>query len=77
MNRKNGVPTAPPWQALPSWLNGVAMQVDEIGSRTSAWVLGVSGTLLLSSTNVGLAALTKWPVKAFSTPPPTSSRHDT
>ena len=31
VNRKNGVPSAPPWQAWPSMLNGVAMQEDEIG----------------------------------------------
>src|SRR5919201_2737607 len=53
------------------------MQADEIGSRTSAWEVGVSGTLLSSSTNAGFAGLTKWPTKPLSTPPPVSSRQDT
>ena len=61
VNRKNGVPTAPPWQAAPSTLNGFAVHDEEIGSRTSAWPaplpVGVSGMLLWSSTNVGLAAV--------------------
>ena len=39
--RKNGVPSAPPWQAAPSPLNGVAMQPEEIGWRMSAWAVGV------------------------------------
>ena len=72
VNRKNGVPIAEPWQALPSALNGVAMHEDEIGSRTFAMPapspVGVSGMLLWSSTNVGLAALTKWPAKPSLTP---------
>src|SRR6202020_1136827 len=53
------------------------MQADEIGSRPSALLEGVSGTSLSSSTNVGFAALMKWPANAFSTPPPVSSRHVT
>ena len=76
VNRKNGVPTAPPWHAAPSPLNGVAMHDEEIGSRTSAWAVGVSGTSLSSSTNVGLAALTKWPTNAF-VPVLVCSRHVT
>jgi hypothetical protein len=35
------------------------MHDDEIGSRTSAWAVGVSGTLLSSSTNVGFAGLSE------------------
>src|ERR1700722_1986100 len=50
---------------------------EEIGSRTSACAVGVSATSSPSSTNVGLAALTKWPVKPFTIPPPMSSRHET
>src|SRR5947209_8535715 len=63
VNRKNGVPTSPPWHAAPSPLNGVAMQPEEIGSRTSASLVAVNGTLLSSATNVGFAAFTKWPKK--------------
>jgi len=36
VNRKNGVPRDPPWHACPSALNGLAVQPDEIGSRTFA-----------------------------------------
>src|ERR1700722_14173097 len=31
VNRKNGVPVAPPWHAAPSALNGFAVQLEEIG----------------------------------------------
>src|ERR1700727_794379 len=32
VNRKNGVPSAPPWHVAPSALNGLAVHPDEIGS---------------------------------------------
>src|SRR5437763_731697 len=51
------------------------MQDDEIGSRTSAWAVGVSGTSPWSCTNV--AGLAKCPVKPFTVPPPTSWRQET
>jgi hypothetical protein len=53
------------------------MHDDEIGSRTSACAAGVIDTLLASRTNVGLVGFTKWPRKAWSTPPPVVSRHET
>ena len=43
VNRKNGVGTGPPWQDAPSALNGFAVQLEEIGSLTSAVDVGVSG----------------------------------
>jgi len=67
VKRKNGVPTAPPWQAEPSALVGFAVHVDEIGVRyglatsVNADAATPSG---VSSTNVGAAAPpSKWPTK--------------
>src|SRR5439155_22173389 len=39
VERKNGVPTAPPWQLAPSALNGLAVQPDEIGARSGSLAL--------------------------------------
>ena len=67
VKRKNGVPTAPPWQAEPSALVGFAVQVDEIGARCALSTSVNADAAIpsgVSSWKIGAAAPpSKWPTK--------------
>src|SRR5262249_53677454 len=67
VKRKNGVPIAPPWHAVPSALVGLAVQVEEIGARcglSTSRNADLSIPSSVSSVKTGAAgAPSKWPTK--------------
>ena len=72
VKRKNGVPSAPPWQAAPSWLVGLAVQVDEIGARCGFASARAERAMPegVSNRKIGAAAPpSKWPTKVRRLPP--------
>jgi hypothetical protein len=71
LNSANGGPVAPPWHALPSPLNGFAVQFDEIGDApTSVRPAAERATPPgVSRTNRGAAGFTKCPANSRSERP--------
>src|SRR5437764_15226559 len=64
VKRKNGVPSAPPWHVAPSALNGLAVQVDEIGARWASSPTNADPAFPLGASTMKRAAVappSKWP----------------